>query len=503
MSGFSLPPAWALNGFTVEVADTTSGVVRHQTFKPLPPPHRSHAGASTEFPSRQSQHPPPSILHPQPIMLPSPSLAHPQPSTPTPRPTPRALLPKRQAPHRPGTVAVQSKRPRIDGTPDHNPQRWPEPFWSAIRENDALRDEGIAQLQHQEQALPVGSFQAQKAPRMRRLLDVAKVARPENTKALFGTQETVLDTLQDTPDFNFPVFFTADYEGQDVEGHDELRVLLETKAKSTPDVKVSVQNAGRSYNEKYEVEDWPLSALWERLESNHDSLHPVNVLEWSPDECITPAFLREFGFLKELARPLMNSRSKTLFKDPTSWATFAQVGTESAALTLPHRDVDGLDTCLQCVQGQIGFIWLENPSFETLDDYVSSPNSLPYGSQWRIAFLRPGQAVYLPAGLVHAVMRPCATIACPRKHTLIYGGHILRPERVADMARLCVQQMKNPSSVNEHEYRTAVPYLARIGQVIGQSPGNLDRCGGQDAVNEFWRISAVSRPLQTEEFVTP
>lgn len=546
MSSFRLPDTWARNGFVRHSTDPSTGAISREVFTPVhvdhpylplrvapeqhdPPPLYVSPYAPTAFSQQTSALPSAAAsdqqypLHPEHCYSPTAFFSDTShgprfPQAPLPSANILSLpLSDRGQPPQTSTTANQHF-PAIRDSPQsdrggNEHWSWDRLFEQQIEENDTLRTEAIASLRHQEKQLDHDrSWQLYKVSRMQVLLEAAEVARPANTNAVVVTESTVVEMLEKRPDIDHPIFFDASSIQHAFGGFEgALNRLLAGKAESNPSLKLPIQNSKANEDAKSgELEEWHISDVRARLQTNDDSLHPVNGLDLTPLKPVLPRCLQDLTFMHDLAQPWRemkasarpdrkvapktHARLEKLIRSAYPWVTLAQVGVDGAALTLPHRDVDGLDTYLLCAQGIVGFIWLESPSAAVLNTFVAHPSTLPFGSQWRLMFLRPGQAVYFPAGLVHAVVRLPSTEKRPQEHTLLFGSHFLHPRCVVAMAQLCKQQMQSTASVNEDPYDTAIPYLARIGLFILANEDNIDQFGGEEVVNEYWKILSVCLP---------
>lgn len=79
--------------------------------------------------------------------------------------------------------------------------------------------------------------------------------------------------------------------------------------------------------------------------------------------------------------------------------------------------------------------------------------------------------------------------------TLLFGSHILRCNRILNMAPLCMMQMMYPSAVNEDEFKTAISYLILTGRAIISSPDEVEHFEGQLKVEQYLEMVSVSSVL--------
>lgn len=168
---------------------------------------------------------------------------------------------------------------------------------------------------------------------------------------------------------------------------------------------------------------------------------------------------------------------------PELWAL---VG--NGALTLPHMDSHGYSTYLRVVEGQVGFVWLSHPDDETVSRWLKDPvNETEF--DWKFRIVNSGQAVYFPAGTIHAVFRSRTT-----GPTFILGGHILRWSTIDEWARVCALQCKESNSTNE-DVRD-IPELVWSGaQFIAEKASRIS----YDKLRRFWEFAKQIHPKITPE----
>ena len=76
---------------------------------------------------------------------------------------------------------------------------------------------------------------------------------------------------------------------------------------------------------------------------------------------------------------------------------------EPGSVTLPHWDKYSTSTWIACIEGEIGFGWLADPTDEEKTSWLEDVSE-PKG-RWLFRVLRPGDVVYMPPGTMHFVFR--------------------------------------------------------------------------------------------------
>ena len=265
-----------------------------------------------------------------------------------------------------------------------------------------------------------------------------------------------------------------------------------------PNAEENTQDPSRSTSES-SFRSIKLTDIRATLAESNKAQFPLNVLDFRPPgiEYTMPHFLYEDGndMLHEVYDKIKESKSskgKTkelqetlLEKRPWIWATFAQAG----AITTPHQDADGSDTWLFIVKGRLGFLYMEKPTVEQMEEWHNNPTVSPRGCRWTLRVVSAGETVFFPAGTVHAVVRLPGD-----EHTMTYGGHVLRRERIVRFAELAALQVKNPAITNEDEMWSLSPYLVGVCKIVCQAT-DVSKYGGQHNIQRFWDILGVRLPL--------
>ncbi|GAB7340905.1 hypothetical protein MBLNU457_7257t1 [Dothideomycetes sp. NU457] len=171
---------------------------------------------------------------------------------------------------------------------------------------------------------------------------------------------------------------------------------------------------------------------------------------------------------------------------PELWALIG-----NGALTLPHMDSHGYSTYLRVVEGQVGFLWLSHPDEETVDYWMENVID-NVDLEWKFRIVKKNEAVYFPAGTIHAVFRSRET-----GPTFILGGHILRWSTIDEWARVCALQTREKDSTNEET--ADIPDLVLSGAGFILDKAHLFR---EDKVRRFWEFAKQIHPDITPEMVS-
>ncbi|KAK5117170.1 hypothetical protein LTR85_008938 [Meristemomyces frigidus] len=102
---------------------------------------------------------------------------------------------------------------------------------------------------------------------------------------------------------------------------------------------------------------------------------------------------------------------------------------EAGALTQPHVDKWGFATNTICLEGEIGWCWLADPTNDEREGLSDGSDDTRDSGRWVYKVLRPGDVMYMPPGTPHMVFR------LPNgRQTMVAGSHILRRRDVEQWA---------------------------------------------------------------------
>ncbi|KAF2717510.1 hypothetical protein K431DRAFT_315696 [Polychaeton citri CBS 116435] len=174
------------------------------------------------------------------------------------------------------------------------------------------------------------------------------------------------------------------------------------------------------------------------------------------------------------------------------WQTTIMLA-EAGAVTLPHWDRYGLATWIHCIEGEIGFAWLDRP---TKKEHIAWMRQDIQG-RWLFKVIRPGDTLYMPGGTVHLVFR------LPHgKQTAGFAGNLIRRCDVNGWLRILAKELEF-----EIDEPSDVPYLRLLPQIMltviyllknQRSQDDTDKHGGRGDANDLVfrnRLETVRRLL--------
>ena len=132
---------------------------------------------------------------------------------------------------------------------------------------------------------------------------------------------------------------------------------------------------------------------------------------------------------------------------------------EAGACALPHLDRRGFGTWISCIEGEMGFIWPSRPTEKDRLAVLTSPEEDlldKIGDRWRYTVLRPGDTLYMPPSMPHAVFR------LPHGgQTMGMAGHVVRRCEVSAWMKALQRESKRPGMDKESRH-TLLGLLAGI-----------------------------------------
>lgn len=162
---------------------------------------------------------------------------------------------------------------------------------------------------------------------------------------------------------------------------------------------------------------------------------------------------------------------------------------EPGCITYPHWDKFSTSTWISCLEGEIGFGWLAEPSEEEkmawLED-VAKPKG-----RYAFKVLRPGDAVYMPPGTIHFVFRRPGG-----GQTMGLASQMLRrADAVSWLQHLKIElEYAQKEALEEAPYVHVVPAMVQgffhlINSALGQ--GDYEKFGGRQRIEEMVELSST------------
>ena len=187
---------------------------------------------------------------------------------------------------------------------------------------------------------------------------------------------------------------------------------------------------------------------------------------------------------KQRNRPyLTNDEMLTLTQAWQLWQGTTMLS-EAGTITTAHFDEYSMPTWISCAEGEIGFAWLSHPTSNQRVQWKLKPAAKPTG-RWVFRVLRPGDALYMPSGTVHFVLRR------PRgKQTLGFAGHVLRNQDLKRWLATLSIELSAETQLKDDDrapYDLVLPPLLREVRVLiaaVRSAGHEARFGGEHKLAE-------------------
>ncbi|KAK5119456.1 hypothetical protein LTR85_007556 [Meristemomyces frigidus] len=168
---------------------------------------------------------------------------------------------------------------------------------------------------------------------------------------------------------------------------------------------------------------------------------------------------------------------------------------EAGALTLPHFDKWGLGTHISCLEGEIGFAWLSQPTDEQLVSVLQKPDEVE--GRWLFKVLRPGDALYMSPGTPHLVFR------LPHgKQTLGLAGHVVRRcdfERWVQLLTLEAEKGEEHDETFADVMRGLATGMEHMVSKVAGEQGTTEQYGGKKQVTKIKKALENFKKLTTEQ----
>ena len=171
---------------------------------------------------------------------------------------------------------------------------------------------------------------------------------------------------------------------------------------------------------------------------------------------------------------------------------------EAGALTLPHTDFFGYGTWITCLEGEIGYAWLNHPTEAQLEAWRKDEDGLLGRGDWLFKVLRPGDSTYTNPGTVHYVFR------LPNgKQTLAAAGHLLRRSDVCQWLKVLHQELKDSiDDPRAPDYVAVVLHLLHaVDSVLPFINTDLDMVAIRNAERLAGRFGGIANVIEASRLI--